>query len=136
MKKTFFIFILGIFSFIPMQAQVDSISNGIGIDDIITSPEKTPEFPGGQQALNDFIRKNIRYPMPAKENGISGKVYASFIVNTDGSVGEIKIVKGIGGGCDEEVVRVLRLMPNWTPGEVSGRAVRVKYMLPVAFTLK
>jgi protein TonB len=136
MKRPLYLLILGFFFTIPLQAQIDSLSQGGDVDALITNPDKMPEFPEGEKALNDFLRKNIRYPQLAKENNIMGKVIASFIVNTDGSISDIKIVRAIGGGCDEEVIRVLRLMPNWKPGEVSGRAVKVKYTIPVSFSIK
>lgn len=136
MKRPLCLIILGFCLTLTLQAQIDSLSNGFGVGEVITNPDKMPEFPDGEQAFNDFLRKNIRYPILAKENNIMGKVFASFIVNTDGSISDIKIVRAIGGGCDEEVIRVLGLMPNWKPGEVSGKAVKVKYMVPVNFIIK
>ncbi|ADB39528.1 energy transducer TonB [Spirosoma linguale] len=98
--------------------------------------EQQPEYPGGMDALRTFLGKNLNYPRPAASAGVSGRVYVSFIVNTDGSLTDLNILKGIGFGCDEEALRVMRKMPNWRPGKQSGRAVRVKYNIPISFTLE
>ena len=97
--------------------------------------EKMPEFPGGEQALMDFIGTNVRYPQNAIDRGIEGRVFVQFIVEPDGSVTNIKVARGIGGGCDEEAVRVVKMMPNWIPGEAHGEKVRVQYFLPINYTL-
>ncbi len=98
--------------------------------------EQQPEFPGGMAALSSYLNKSLRYPNGAVQAGIQGKVYISFVVNTDGSLTDIQTLKGIGFGCDEEALRVIRQMPRWKPGKQSGRAVRVRFSLPVAFTLE
>ena len=82
-------------------------------DKVFEKVEDMPEFPGGEQAMMDFVSKNVVYPKEAQEKGISGRVMVSFIVEKDGSVNEVKIVRGIGGGCDEEAVRVVKAMPKW-----------------------
>lgn len=97
--------------------------------------ERMPTFPGGEEALMNFLRKNIRYPKYAVEQGISGKVFVRFVVEPDGTVSNIEILRGIGGGCDEEAVRVVKMMPNWIPGEAFGGKVRVTYTLPINFSL-
>lgn len=98
--------------------------------------EQQPEFPGGMSGLGDFLRKSLQYPRSAASAGVSGKVFVSFVVNTDGSLTDVQVLKGIGFGCDEEAVRVIQKMPRWKPGKQSGRAVRVKYNLPISFTLE
>lgn len=98
--------------------------------------EQQPEYPGGLAALRSFLGKNLQYPSSATSAGISGKVYVSFVVATDGSLSDIAVLKGIGFGCDEEATRVIRQMPRWRPGKQSGRAVRVRYNLPITFTLE
>ena len=103
---------------------------------IILVPEIAPEFPGGINALMNFIARNIRYPEMAREQMIQGRVYLSFIVEKDGSVSSIELLRGIGGGCDEEAIRVVNAMPAWQPGRQNGRAVRVAYNLPIRFSLK
>lgn len=98
--------------------------------------EQQPEYPGGLEALRTFLGKNLNYPRSAASAGVSGRVYVSFVVNTDGSLTDIQVLKGIGFGCDEEAVRVMQKMPHWRPGKQSGRTVRVKYNLPISFTLE
>ena len=97
--------------------------------------EDNPEFPGGEEALMRFLNDNIRYPAIARESGIQGTVFIQFIVERDGSVSNVRVVRGIGGGCDEESLRVVGRMPRWTPGKQRGRAVRVEFVLPIRFTL-
>ncbi|MVM35810.1 TonB family protein [Spirosoma sp. HMF4905] len=98
--------------------------------------EQQPEYPGGINALMSFLGKNLNYPRSAASAGVAGRVYVSFVVNTDGSLTDIQVLKGIGFGCDEEAIRVMNKMPRWKPGKQSGRAVRVKYNLPISFTLE
>ncbi|MDJ1500868.1 TonB family protein [Xanthocytophaga agilis] len=100
------------------------------------SGEIMPEFPGGIAEFGKFISTNIIYPDQARANHISGKVFVGFVVGADGFVSDITITKGLGYGCDEEVIRMLKLMPRWLPGIQSGRAVPVKYSLPITFSLK
>lgn len=95
-----------------------------------------PEFPGGEANLNKYLAENIINPQMAKENGIQGRVFVTFVVERDGSVTDVRVLRGIGGGCDEEAVRVVKGMPKWTPGKYGGEAVRVQYNLPVKFTLQ
>jgi len=104
--------------------------------EIFTIVESMPEFPGGQQAMLEFIARNIKYPPLARESGIQGRVFVNFVVEPDGSVSNVKVIRGIGGGCDEEAVRVIQSMPKWTPGRQRGKAVRVSFNLPVRFTLQ
>lgn len=97
--------------------------------------ERMPTFPGGEEALMDFIGTNIRYPKYAQDHGISGRVFIKFVVMPDGSVTNVEVLKGIGGGCDEEAVRVVKMMPQWLPGEKDGKKVMVMYTLPINFRL-
>jgi protein TonB len=103
---------------------------------IFTPIQNPPEFPGGERELLKFLSKNLKYPSMARDAGITGIVYVSFIVWKNGSVTDIAIKRGIGGGCDEEVIRVLKLMPKWKPGEQNGKKVNVAYRMPVVFKLK
>lgn len=98
--------------------------------------EVQPEYPGGYDELRHFLYKNLVYPDLAKTVNMQGTVYVSFVVEKDGSLTDIKIERGIGGGCDEEVIRVLKMMPRWSPGMQRTKPVRVLYSLPVVFTLK
>lgn len=105
-------------------------------DEVFVVVEQQPDYPGGLDALRTFLNKNLTYPRSATQAGVSGRVFVSFVVNTDGSLTEVQVLKGIGFGCDEEAIRVIRQMPRWRPGKQSGRAVRVKFNLPIAFTLE
>ena len=105
-------------------------------DKVFEKVEDMPEFPGGEQAMMDFVGKNVQYPKEAMEKEISGRVLVGFIVEKDGSISETEIVKGIGGGCDEEAVRVVKAMPKWKPGKEKGKPVRVSYMMPIFFKLQ
>lgn len=103
---------------------------------IFTYVEQMPEYTGGDAARNDFLAKNIRYPELAKENNIQGRVIVRFVVNETGEVSDASVVKGIGGGCDEEAIRVVKKMPKWKPGKQNGKAVKVWFTLPIFFKLE
>ena len=102
---------------------------------IFTVVEDEPEFPGGMDSLRAVLQRNIKYPQQALNNKIEGKVYVSFVVETDGSLSNIKVLRDIGGGCGKEAVRVVKLMPKWIPGKQHGKAVRTEYNLPVVFKI-
>jgi protein TonB len=102
---------------------------------IFTSVEQVPEFPGGLDAFGRYLGKNIRYPAVARENGTQGRVIVSFVCERDGSLTDVKVARGIGDGCDEEAVRVIKSSPKWKPGIQNGRPVRVAYSVPISFTL-
>ncbi len=103
---------------------------------IFTVVESMPEFPNGMKELYVYLGNNIKYPVMAKESGIQGKVYVTFVVEKNGSITDVKVLRGIGGGCDEEAIRVVAAMPKWKPGKQRGKPVRVQYNLPVRFTLQ
>jgi protein TonB len=88
------------------------------------------------EALTKYLSENIKYPEQAKKDKIQGKVYISFVVEKDGSVADAKVLRGIGGGCDEEALRVVNAMPKWTPGKMRNTPVRVQFNLPVVFKLQ
>ena len=94
-----------------------------------------PEYPGGEAAMYKWLGKNIKYPQVAKENGIEGKVFVRFIVDQTGKVKDAQIVRGIGGGCDEEALRVVKEMPAWKPGKQRGKPVKVQFTIPIHFQL-
>ena len=99
--------------------------------------ETMPEFPGGQQALFKYLSENVKYPVIAQENGIQGRVICQFVVNTDGSIVDVEVVRSGGdASLDKEAVRVIKSMPKWKPGKQRGKAVRVKYTVPVSFRLQ
>lgn len=103
--------------------------------DVFTVVEVMPKYPGGNKELMTYIANNVKYPEEAKKNKIQGRVFVSFVVEKDGSIGDVKVLRGIGGGCDEESIRVVENMPNWVPGMQRGKAVRVAYNLPIKFAL-
>ncbi len=97
--------------------------------------EKMPEFPGGADAMNRWLAKNIKYPLLAQENNIQGRVICQFVVNTDGKIVNVEVVRGVEASLDAEAVRVIKSMPAWKPGKQGGKNVRVKYTLPIRFKL-
>ena len=97
--------------------------------------EQKPSFPGGDGALMEWLRKNIKYPAIAEENGVQGRVVVQFVVEKDGSITDVKVVKPIDPSLDKEATRVVKSMPHWIPGKQNGSAVRVRYTLPVTFRL-
>lgn len=104
-------------------------------DKIFDRVEEMPEFTGGDESRIIFLANNIKYPQQARQKRISGTVYVTFVVEKDGSLSNPKILRGIGEGCDEEVIRVVKLMPRWQPGKQQGEAVRVQFNMPVKFVL-
>ncbi|MDP3446316.1 MAG: energy transducer TonB [Ignavibacteria bacterium] len=118
--------------YVPPAREEESIVE----QEIFTVVESMPEFPGGAGEMLAFIGKNVKYPPMARESGIQGRVFVNFVVEPNGSVSNVKVLRGIGGGCDEEAIRVVESMPKWTPGRQRGKAVRVSFNLPVRFTLQ
>ena len=134
MKNLLFICLM-ILASIQLQAQeiVDSTKMELKIEDstkeeeIFAFVEIMPEFPGGEAALLRFLQMNIRYPAEAVTKNIQGKVMVEFVVEKDGSISQPRVFKGIGGGCNEESLRVVKLMPKWKPAKQAGKFVRVFY---------
>jgi len=104
-------------------------------DSIYVVVDNNPGFPGSEEARMRFLQENMRYPAEAREKGIQGTVFVSFVVEKDGSLSNARILRGIGAGCDEEVLRVVEMMPKWTPGKKEGVPVRVQFNMPIRFTL-
>lgn len=104
--------------------------------EIFTIVEEMPTFPGGDQALLEYMAKNTKYPPLARENGLQGIVVVTFVVDENGKINNVQVLRGIGGGCDEEAIRVVQSMPAWKPGKQRGMPVRVQYNLPFRFTLR
>lgn len=119
-------------AYVPMQMEEEES----GETEIFTVVEESPGFPGGDVKRIQFLQDNIRYPQMARESGIQGTVYVTFVVEKDGSVTDVRILRGIGGGCDEEAIRVIRAMPKWNPGKQRGKPVRVQFNMPIKFTLQ
>jgi len=103
--------------------------------EIFTVVEQMPDYPGGMKDLMSYLSSNIHYPEQAKKDSIAGRVFINFIIKKDGSVSNVKVLRGIGSGCDEEAVRVVSSMPKWKPGIQNGEAVRVSYNIPIKFAL-
>lgn len=98
--------------------------------------EQVPEFPNGDKAMFKWLSENVKYPPVARENGIEGTVYVSFVVWKDGTIQNVQVKRGISGGCNEEALRVVRAMPTWKPGRQNGKAVNVAFTLPIKFKLE
>lgn len=103
--------------------------------EIFTVVESPPAFPGGDEARIRYLTENIKYPQMARESSIQGTVYVTFVVERTGSVTDVRVLRGIGGGCDEEAIRVIKGMPKWAPGKQRGKPVRVQFTMPIKFTL-
>lgn len=103
---------------------------------IFTNVEQMPMYPGGEGALLGYLRDNIHYPTVAAENGVQGRVVVGFVVERDGSITDVKILRGVDPSLDREAMRVVKSMPRWNPGKQNGSAVRVKYQVPVSFRLQ
>lgn len=125
----------------PKPSEDDFLNDDIVIEEpeveaeVFTIVENMPTFPGGEKEMLKYISKNTKYPQLAKENNIQGTVYVQFIVEQDGSITNSKILRGIGGGCDKEALRVVNSMPNWIPATQRGKNVRVEFRLPIKFVL-
>ena len=104
----------------------------------LTIVEQMPEFKGGEEARQNFIRKNIVYPQSEKEAGITGTCFITFVVEKNGKITGAKILRGVpnGPGCDKEALRVINKMPKWNPGKQNGKKVRVQYNLPIKYVLR
>ncbi|MBP9031215.1 MAG: energy transducer TonB [Dysgonomonadaceae bacterium] len=105
-------------------------------EEIFVVVENQPEFPGGQAAMMKFLSENIKYPVIAQENGIQGRVICNFVVERDGSITDVQVVRGVDPSLDKEAVRVIQSMPKWKPGMQRGKPVRVRFTLPVVFRLQ
>ena len=118
--------------YVPVEVEEEEVVEA----EVFTIVEQMPSFPGGDAKMYEYLGKNIKYPQIARETGIQGRVFVGFVVEPDGSVSNVKVLRGIGGGCDEEAMRVVKAMPKWSPGKQRGKTVRVSYTLPVVFKLQ
>jgi len=105
------------------------------LEKLFINSDKQPSFPGGEEKLYQYLGTKITYPKEAEEKGISGRVFVQFVIEKDGNMTDVKVVKGIGGGCDKEAIRVVKAMPNWIPGTQRGKKVRVRIKLPINFKI-
>ncbi len=121
---------------LPKPKKINRIEDAKAISSqaqVFSSVEVMPEFPGGENAMLNFLADNIEYPIIASNAGITGIVYIEFVVKEDGSIDQAKIIRDIGGGCGEAALRVVKKMPKWKPGKNNGKAVRTSFTLPVEF---
>lgn len=117
------------------ETQTKFVAPVVPPNEVYTVVEKQPSYPGGQEGYRNFLIANIKYPPAAMKDTVTGTVYVSFVIEKDGAVTNVKVLRGIGSGCDEEAVRVVKMMPNWIPGENKGKPVAVQYTLPIKFLL-
>jgi len=118
--------------YVPIEVEEEEVVE----EEIFLVVEQQPEFPGGEKARLTYLANNIDYPQMARESNIQGVVYVTFVVEPNGKISNVGILRGIGGGCDEEAIRVVEAMPSWQPGKQRGRAVRVRFNMPIKFTLQ
>lgn len=128
MKRFILMLLIGCF-YIVVQARTEENK----VFDVV---DQMPSFPGGSSSLMKYLSSQIKYPVVAEENGVEGKVVCSFVVGTDGSITDVRVVRSVDPSLDKEAVRVLRSMPKWEPGLKNGKTVRVRYTVPVAFRLR
>lgn len=134
MKKLIMMSLMALFGLTTVSAQKTVIAEkNQQVFDVV---EQMPEYPGGIQALFEYLQQNVKYPEDAKKQKIEGRVIATFVVETDGSINNVEVVKPAFPSLDAEAVRVLSAMPKWKPGMQSGKAVRVKYTVPINFSQK
>jgi TonB family protein len=119
---------------IPLLEEADATLK-IQKKEIFTAVEQNPEFIGGQAKMYQYLGENIKYPAAAQRANISGRVFVKFVVEDDGAIGDVEVMKGIGFGCDEEAIRVVKSMPKWNPGVQNGKNVRVYYNMPIVYKL-
>jgi len=123
----------------PVENAPNAKSEVVGVEarkeETFTHVEQSPQYAGGNEAMAAFLRKNLKYPRPASQAGVQGKVFVQFTVGSDGKIENATALKGIGFGCDEEAVRVVKMMKDWMPGKQAGVPVRVRFTLPIAFQL-
>ncbi len=134
MKKLIIMSLMAVFGLTTVSAQKTVVAEkNPQVFDVV---EQMPEYPGGIKALFDYLCENVMYPADAENQKIEGRVIATFIVETDGSISNIEVVKPVFPSLDAEAVRVLSAMPKWKPGMQNGKVVRVKYTVPISFNLK
>ncbi len=136
MKKIFFsLLFISFFAFSKCVNAQNAASTNNSTQEIFTYVEQMPQFVGGQNAMAKFISTHLIYPKKAKKKHTEGKVIVRFIVSETGTVEKVEVLKGIGNGCDEAAKKVVKKMPDWTPGKQNGKAVAVYFTLPISFKL-
>ena len=134
MKKLIILSLMALFGLTTVSAQKTVVAQkNQKVFDVV---EQMPEYPGGIQALFEYLSQNVKYPADAEKQKVEGRVIATFVVETDGTINNVEVVKPVFPSLDAEAIRVLSGMPKWTPGKQSGKEVRVKYTVPINFHLK
>ena len=134
MKKLLFMSLMAMLGLTTVNAQKTVVAQkNQQVFDVV---EQMPEYPGGMQALFEYLSQNVKYPEDAEKQKVEGRVIATFVVETDGSISNVEVVKPAFPSLDAEAVRVLSGMPKWAPGMQSGKVVRVKYTVPINFQLQ
>ena len=134
MKKLMILSLMALFGLTTVNAQKTVVAEkNQQVFDVV---EQMPEYPGGFQALFEYLGQNVKYPEDAEKQKVEGRVLANFVVETDGSISNVKVIKPAFPSLDAEAVRVLSAMPKWKPGMQSGKVVRVKFTVPINFSLK
>lgn len=134
MKKLIFMSMMMFFSLATVNAQKTVVSQKN--QKVFEVVEQMPEYPGGAMAMMEFLQDNMKYPADAEKQKVQGKVMVSFIVETDGSITDVKVMKNVFPSLDAEAIRVVKAMPRWTPGKQKGKVVRVHFSLPITYRLK
>ena len=134
MKKVLLMSLMAMFCLTTVSAQKTVVSQKN--EEVFDIVEQMPEYPGGMQALFEFLSKNIKYPEDAQKQKVEGRVLVKFVIETDGSISNIEVMKNAFPSLDAEAMRVAQAMPKWTPGKQGGQVVRVKFVLPINFSLK
>ena len=133
MKKLFLISLMAVCCLMTAQAQKTVVSQTN--QKVYESVDQMPEYPGGMQAMVEFLQTNMNYPEDAAKQKVEGRVMVQFVVETDGSISDVHVARQLFPSLDAEAVRVVNAMPKWTPGKEKGRVVRVKYNLPIVFRM-
>lgn len=133
MKKLILISLMTVCGLMTAHAQKTVVSQTN--QKVFDAVEQMPEYPGGMQAMIEFLQTNMKYPEDAAKQKVEGRVMVQFVVETDGSITDVHVAKQVFPSLDAEAIRVVQAMPRWTPGMDKGRVVRVKYNLPVVFRM-
>ena len=134
MKKFIIMALMAVFGLTTVSAQKTVVAKkNQTVFDVV---EQMPEYPGGQAALIEYISNNVKYPDDAAKNKVEGKVFVTFVVDTDGKITDVSLLRKVFPSLDAEAIRVISGMPNWIPGKQKGQVVRVKYTVPIMFRLK
>lgn len=134
MKKFIIMALMAVFGLTTVSAQKTVVAKkNQKVFDVV---EQMPEYPGGHAALFEYLSKNIKYPADAEKKKVEGKVFVTFVVDSDGKITDVSLLKKVFPSLDAEAIRVISAMPNWIPGRQKGQAVRVKYTVPIMFRLK